>query len=124
MPSAFHPDEHEVFGRATEAQNCLAEAAISLAELNGADAVRISEALARGRFVVVITSTHYCRATDAIAGERRSFGGSFVERAEAEAVAATVNAGGDGEVQAHVLPEPPVVPPPVSAAQDDEAIPF
>lgn len=98
--------DHEA-GAQSELLNCLDEARMDLARLNHKDSETIGRALAKGLFVVVRDSTHYCRSTDAIAGTRKSYASAFGNRQEAEGLVAHIVNSTQGEDSAYVLPRLP-----------------
>jgi len=109
-----------------ELNNCLTEARMVLSCKNSDASVKIADALAAGRFVVVCEGPALCRSTDALAGSRRSHQADFATRAEADA--AVLAAYGDfatycGDERYYVLPELPRVVAPVAPVEDD-GVPF
>jgi hypothetical protein len=98
--------DHEA-GSASELQNCLSEARMSLSQLNHKASKLIADALAENLFVVVVESTHYCRSTDAIAGVRKSYYMGCILRSDAEMTAQQIVNDSQGEDNAYVLPRLP-----------------
>jgi hypothetical protein len=95
--------DHEA-GSASELQNCLSEARMSLSAHNAGSWDRINLALREGKFVVVSKSAWYCRATDGLAGEAVSLECVRDTREAAELAAQQEMERTQGESDCSVLP--------------------
>ena len=113
-------DMNEEFGRATEDQNCLAEAQMESALLS--DRAQIELLASNGRFCVIEERAHYCRATDALAGTVQTLVADFGTYSQAFDYAMDhVNKVEQFEVSVLVVPSSPM-PAPCTCQTDD--IPF
>jgi hypothetical protein len=72
-----HPDDEESPFRATEAQNCIAEAQMVCSQRDADCSETIQEAADAGKFMIIGATPHYCRATDAIVGQVRFLHAAF-----------------------------------------------
>ncbi|MEY4442586.1 MAG: hypothetical protein RL442_1586 [Pseudomonadota bacterium] len=88
--------EH-VDGCASEANNCLFEARLAVAEKGAQDRANISRAQALGLFVVVKEIAQYCKATDAYSGLLTVFVCAYPSREAAQNKVAQLFKDWDGD---------------------------
>lgn len=98
-----------VAGSASEHQNCLTEANMTLFQRNGAVRAKVDRLTDLGQFPVVSSAPAYCHATDAILGDQLSIVKIFSARPAADAEVRRLNdfESCDGEVSFEVFPRLP-----------------
>jgi hypothetical protein len=103
----------------SEAQNCLAEAAIACAMFARGPAAKIAALVSAGRVVVVRSDPYHCRSTDAIAGTIRVPLADFAVRSEAEAyINGNADFANDSDSSYSILPARSAPATPVAAAAE------
>jgi hypothetical protein len=119
MWSVQQQEEYDYqMGAASDAENALAWNRMNM---KPDDSGKIAEAVAAGKFVVVLEGTAYCPSTDAIMGSRKFLHSAHDTRAEAQAAILAMDDMDDISVYVRPSPKSPVIPY-VPSTNDD--IPF